>query len=260
VPSPVDLADLADLIVQAHRRRRVLAPFTDHARLDLDAAYRVQDGVLAARLTAGERQTGWKIGYTSAAMRTQMGVDQPNFGPLTDAMLLADGDAVGTHLAQPRVEPEIALVLEAAPRPDATFAEAAACIGQARCALEVVDSVWRDYQFCLEDNTADGSSAAYAVLGPVIGTADLAGVVVRLERSGRPCGSGTGADALGHPVRALQWLAAELDQRGRTLHPGDVVLTGGLPAAVPLEPGDAVRAVFDGWGSVLVTRPDEERP
>ncbi len=255
--SDVDVANLAEIIVRAHRRGRLIGPFTDVERLDLDAAYAVQDAVLAARLAAGERPAGWKIGYTSAAMRAQMGVDRPNFGPLTDAMLLADGDLVGGHLVQPRVEPEIALVLAAAPRPGADREETAACVAQARCALEVVDSVWRDYRFRLEDNTADGSSAAYAVLGPVIGATDLSQVAVRLPRAGQLCGEGSGADALGHPVEALRWLAAELDRRGRTLRTGDVVLTGGLTAAVPLDPGGSVRAVFDGWGSVTVGRPPD---
>jgi len=56
--------------------------------LPLADAYRVQDQVTALRLAAGERVAGWKLGYTSAVMRAQMGVEAPNFGPLTDAMLL----------------------------------------------------------------------------------------------------------------------------------------------------------------------------
>src|ERR1700745_3399635 len=58
------------------------------AGLSLADAYRVQDQVTALRLAGGERRAGWKLGYTSAVMRAQMGIDAPNFGPLTDAMLL----------------------------------------------------------------------------------------------------------------------------------------------------------------------------
>ena len=50
--------------------------------ITLDDAYRVQDQVTALRLAAGERRAGWKLGYTSAAMRAQMGIASPNFGPL----------------------------------------------------------------------------------------------------------------------------------------------------------------------------------
>jgi 2-keto-4-pentenoate hydratase len=66
---------------------------SDELGLSLADAYRVQDQTTALRLAAGERVTGWKLGYTSAVMRAQMGVASPNFGPLTDVMIL-DSPAV----------------------------------------------------------------------------------------------------------------------------------------------------------------------
>ena len=72
-------------------------------------AYAVQSEVTAMRLARGERVAGWKLGYTSAAMRTQMGVGEPNFGPLTDAMLLPSGATLPAGALQPRVEPEVGL-------------------------------------------------------------------------------------------------------------------------------------------------------
>ena len=73
-------------------------------------------------------------------------------GPLLDSMLITDG-RIPARLVQPRVEPEIAVVLGPDRRPAAVHA-----------ALEVVDSVWCDYRFTLELNTADGSSAAGVAL------------------------------------------------------------------------------------------------
>lgn len=218
---------------------------------------------LAAKLAAGERLAGWKVGYSSEAMRVQMGVAAPNCGPLTDAMVVADGAVLRAGLLQPRVEPEVALVLAGTVAPGASMAEAGAAVGEARCALEVVDSVWRDYRFRIEDNTADGSSAAYAVLGGALpaGT-DLAAVEVVLERDGSVVGAGRGADAMGHPLAALVWLAGELARHGEVLRPGDVVLTGGLTAAVPLPPGGRVTARFDDLPPVRVRRaqPPETDP
>ena len=130
----------------------------------------------------------------------------------------------------PRVEPEIAFVLGADLRPV-----------EACAALEVVDSIWRDYRFSLELNTADGSSAAGVVLGPPLALDALDTVSVRLLRNGIVVGEGTGAAAMGHPLRALEWLGQRV-----ALEPGDVVITGGLTAAVPIEGGDVVVADFDG--------------
>lgn len=47
-----------------------------------------------------------------------------------------------------------------------------------------------------------------------------------------------------------EWLATTLPQGGGQLHSGDVVLTGGLAAAVPIGPGDVVEAVFGGAAEV----------
>ncbi len=247
----MDAQRVADSILTARRQGALLeAPLLD-GPVGLTEAYAVQDLVVQARVDAGERIVGWKLGYTSAAMRRQMGIDEPNLGPLTDAMMLVSGAAVPeAGLLHPRVEPEIVLIAGAPPPgrerdPDAVVA----AVTSARAALEVVDSVFRDYRFRLEDNTADGSSAAYAVLGPELPFDDegvhLSDMRVTLRRNGEPCGVGVGRDALGGPFEALRWLVAALADGGRQLVEGDVILTGGLTAAVPLEPGDVVHAGFD---------------
>lgn len=249
VGGAVDIAACADRIVRAHAERVLLDP--PAVALTLDEGYAVQRLVTAARLARGERPAGWKIGYTSAAMRAQMGVSEPNAGPLTDAMLLPSGAVVPETVTQPRVEPEIALEIGAD-----------GGVARARCALEVVDSVWRHYRFRLEDNTADGSSAAYAVLGPQLPAGcDLAAVEVTMQVDGHPAGSATGAAAMGHPLEALRWLETWLAARGERLAAGDVVLTGGLTAAAPFPPGSEVVAAFDSGLAVSArraARPDEE--
>lgn len=239
---------LAGEIDTAHRERRLLDPITDREPLTLDAAYAVQRELTGLRVARGARRIGWKLGYTSAAMRAQMRVDAPNLGPLLDTMRVGDGEPVPGTLTQPRVEPEVAVRLGADLRPAELLA-----------ALEVVDSVWRDYRFRIEDNTADGSSAAGFVIGPALGTPlaeldTLDTLTVELFRNGEPAGAATAAAAMGHPRNALAWLAAELPRRGERLQPGDVVITGGLTAAVALRPGDVVAAVFGGQVRVAVSR------
>lgn len=222
---------LAALIDAAHRERRLLDAVRQPP-LQLREAYAVQQALTALRTGRGARPVGWKLGYTSAAMREQMGVASPNYGPLLDTMLITDG-RIPEALVHPRAEPEIAVVLGADLRPTQVLA-----------ALEVVDSVWRDYQFTLELNTADGSSAAAVALGPPLPPDGLDAVPVRLLRNGEEVGAATGAAAMGHPLRALDWLASALAADGQPLRPRDVVITGGLTAAVPVEPGDVVEAVF----------------
>jgi 2-keto-4-pentenoate hydratase len=209
--------------------------------LSLAEAYAIQDELTAARVARGEHIVGWKLGYTSLAMRAQMGIDAPNRGPLTDAMLLASGAAVPAAAIQPRVEPEIGLRLERPVPPGASTAEALACCSGAYACLEVVDSIWTDYKFSLTDNTADGSSAAWVVLGPALPMDDLAGLGVVLVVDGAEVASATGAAAGGHPAAGLAWLADELSGSARGLRSGDLVITGGLTAAYPLTGAIAAR-------------------
>lgn len=248
----------AAALVAARRARCCRAPITSEVQLELVDAYAIQDAVTASRLRDGERLVGWKLGYTSAAMRAQMGIAQPNLGPLTDAMLLGSGDAVSAALIQPRVEPEIGLRLRRPLAGEVGIEEVLDAVGEAFACLEVVDSVYHDYRFRLEDNTADGSSAAQVVVGPPLAgwdRLDEVGVVFR--RNGVQVGSATGSAASGHPALGCVWLVRELATRGRRLEAGDIVVTGGLTAAVPLEPGDRCDATFDDGVVVAVHRLSE---
>ena len=225
---------------------------SDSLSLSLDDAYRVQDQVTALRLGAGERPAGWKLGYTSAVMRVQMGIDAPNFGPLTDAMLL-DSPAVlpGAEL-QPRVEPEIGLRLGRRLTAPCSVDQALEACDAALACLEIVDSVWAGYRFTLEDNTADGSSAAWVAVGPSLPLQDLASLPVTLSVDGAEVERATGAAAGGHPAAGLAWLAGQLATRGLALEPGDLVITGGLTSAQPLRAGGQISAAFGADGSVTV--------
>jgi len=244
----------------ARTARRTLEPDATELRLgridDLADAYAIGDAIVRRRVERGERPVGWKLGYTSPAMREQMGIDRPNFGRLTDAMLVPDGGTLPEELLlQPRIEPEIAIRLgRDVATPRASADDVLDVVDEAYACLEVVDSVWDGYRFRIEHDTADGSSAAFVVLGPPIPRGDLSSTAVELFRNDEPVASATGAAASGHPLAGVAWLAATVAATGRHLRAGEVVITGGLTAAVPIEPGDRVHATFDGDTVVSVRR------
>jgi hypothetical protein len=85
----------------------------------------------------------------------------------------------------------------------------AVCDAALAC-LEIVDSVWSDDRFTLEDNTADGSSAAWVAVGPSLPLADLASLPVELSVDGEVVERGTGAAAGGRqPGPNRGWVAAQ---------------------------------------------------
>ena len=249
----VDPVAAARALRQARQAGRTLdVLLSDSLSFSLDDAYRVQDQVTALRLAAGERRAGWKLGYTSAVMRVQMGIDAPNFGPLTDVMLLDSPALLAGIALQPRVEPEIGLRLGRRLTAPCSVDQALdACDGALAC-LEIVDSVWAGYRFTLEDNTADGSSAAWVAVGPSLPLEDLALLPVALSVDGAEVERATGAAAGGHPAVGLAWLAGQLAAHGRALEPGDLVITGGLTSAQPLRAGGRISASFGPGGSVTV--------
>jgi 2-keto-4-pentenoate hydratase len=224
--------------------------------LSVEDAYRVQDQMTALRLASGERIVGWKLGYTSAAMRAQMGVASPNFGPLTDVMILDSPAVLPAGALQPRVEPEVGLRLGRRLVPPFSVESVLDACDAAFACLEIVDSVWSGYRFKLQDNTADGSSAAWVAAGSELPLTGLESLPVTLLVDGEAVESGTGAAASGHPAAGVVWLAEQLAARGRWLEPGDLVITGGLTKAPSLEPGHHISASFgDGRWAVEVLRP-----
>ncbi|MFH9725446.1 2-keto-4-pentenoate hydratase [Streptomyces sp. NPDC017254] len=214
---------------------------------DTGEAYAVQDALVARRLARGERITGFKLGFTSAAKMRQMGVSDLIHGRLTDRMEIPDGgrfDASG--LIHPRVEPEVAFLLGDTLRPGGDPLAAVAAVAPA---LEVIDSRYDGFRFSLPEVIADNTSAAGYAVGPWSAPGDLGNLGVLLELDGRLAETGSTAAILGHPLRALA-AAARL---AGALEPGTVILAGAATAAVPLPPGTHVRATVAGLGSVRFT-------
>ena len=87
--SPTSAHDLAAELHGARIDRRPVERITDRVAGFGEAdAYAVQEAGIALRSTAGEHIVGAKLGFTSVAMQRAMGVDSPNYGWLTDAMVL----------------------------------------------------------------------------------------------------------------------------------------------------------------------------
>ncbi|QQP52675.1 HpcG [Caligus rogercresseyi] len=79
----------------------------------MDDAYAVQNAIYKAKLTAGQKVIGWKIGLTSKAMQYALNIDIPDSGILFDDMLFETGATVSKgRFIQPRIEAEIAFVMK----------------------------------------------------------------------------------------------------------------------------------------------------
>ncbi|MFF5264705.1 2-keto-4-pentenoate hydratase [Actinomadura viridis] len=250
------VAKAATALLDASDSGIPIPPLTaTHPDLSVADAYAVQLRQVAAWTDAGAVIKGHKVGLTSAAMRRQLGVDQPDFGHLTHGMFFQDAAPIDTaRFLQPRIEPEIALVLgRPLAGPGVTAAEAVAAVEFALPALEIIDSRIADWKITLADTIADNASSGGVVLGTTparLDALDLPLTGCLLHRDGDLVDTGAGGAVLGSPINALVWLANVLGERGVTLEAGHVVLPGSVTAAVPVAPGDTFTAAFGGIGSV----------
>jgi 2-oxo-3-hexenedioate decarboxylase len=224
--------------------------------LTIDNAYLVQEASIALRLARGERLVGMKMGLTSRAKMEQMGVHEPIYGRLTSSMILNDGAVLDlSGLCHPRIEPEVAFIMKRDLVGPVTPAQALDAVAGVCAALEIIDSRYRDFKFTLPDVVADNTSAIAFVLGSRLmphDAADIGNLGIVMEVNGKIVETGSSAAIYEHPARSLAELANMLARRGGRIEAGQIVLSGGATAAIPLNPGDRVRVEIDEIGSAEV--------
>ena len=243
----------------AEDERAPVAPVaTRFGELTLADAYAVQQANIELKLAGGDRIVGRKIGLTSLAMQTQLGVDQPDFGHLLASMAVPNGGAVRTaELIAPRIELEIAFLLgRTLEGPGVTAADVLSATEAVFPSLEIIDSRIADWQIGLVDTVADNASSGRFVLPSrltAVRNLDLRLVGGIMEVNGVLTSWTCGAAALGDPAAAVAWLANALAAYGTRLDAGRIVLSGALDKSVPVKAGDVVRADFDRLGSTSVS-------
>jgi 2-keto-4-pentenoate hydratase len=252
------VAAIAAELAEAAASRSPLAPLSErHPAMSVADAYAIQEQVARRRIETGESLIGWKLGLTSVAMQQQLGVDQPDYGPLLSGHAVPPGGVVpAADLIAPRIEAEIAFVLGSPLRgPGVTRADVLAATTAVTASLEIIDSRIANWRIKLADTIADMASSARIVVSDArtpIDAVDLRDERVVLERNGEAVSEGIGAAVLGDPVEAVAWAANTLGPLGVTLEPGHVVMPGAMHASVPVAAGDEIVARFERLGPVRV--------
>lgn len=249
-----DCLRAAEILLGARRERAPIAALPDAVRpRTMPDAYAIQDAVIE-RL--GGAVAGYKIGATSAAAQSFLGLDAPFYGRIPpDSVLSSPAELRLDDFPFALIEPEFAVTLGAdlPPRSDGyDQAGVADAVASVHPAFEVVTSAygeaWRSAGALAL--VADNGVHARLVLGPAATDwrgLDLAAHPVRFMKNGREEGEGTGSNTLGHPLAALAWLASAVPTG---LRAGQVVTTGVVTPFLYAAPGDRLEADFGALGTV----------
>ena len=256
-----DAESLARRLDEAWENREPISPLSESEGLeDLGQAYEIQSRWSELRQSRGERIVGRKIGLTSFAMQEQLGVSEPDYGSLWNSRHFPATDGkveIPTEtFLQPFLEGEIAFLIGEQIGENATKEGVLAATEALAVAVEVVDSRIEDWNIKLPDTIADNASYGGFTTGPwsrSLREADLRTLGMLISKSDSRVAEGLGAASLGHPARAVAWLANKLASFGTRLEPGDIVLSGSLGRAVPVKRGDTFVIEVHGRPSLSVS-------
>ena len=258
------ITQVASEIHTARAQRNQLATFSSHAdvvNFDVQAAYQVAYRVQTARVAAGAKVVGRKIGFTNRSLWPVYGVHQPVWGALYDDSVQHLTDGQGhcplTPWFEPKIEPEIVFHFSKAPQPGSSLPDILACIDWLALGFEMVDSPFPAWKFQAPDCIAVGGLHGRLLVGtpmPVKGPAVLAQLEsfkLELLCNGQLRDQGTGANVLGSPLVAVAHLmdVFAMQTFAAPLAAGDLVTTGTVTQALNVAAGEQWSARVTGLGA-----------
>lgn len=254
----VDRQAAADSVLQAEQTRVVIPQLSrTYPAMTIEDAYDVQRRWAAARVAAGARVIGRKIGLTSRAMQQASKMTEPDYGVILDDMLLRDGARIAVNqFIKPRLEVELAFVLSH------DLSGAGCHIHDVLRATEFVTPALEIIDYRTEvprlivDTIADNAAYAAIVLGgrPVRPfDVNLRWVGATLSLNAVIEETGLSAGVMGHPAAGIAWLVNKLAPLKDGLKKGDIVLAGSFTRPVDIKAGDVIQADYGELGGVGVS-------
>lgn len=201
-----------------------------------------------ARLEAGERSIGWKIGFGAPAAMARLALEAPLIGFLTDRASVAAGTTVSlAGWSKPAAEPEIAVYLGADLSGEVDRATARAAIAGIGPAIELAD-VDRPPEN-VEAILATNIYQRHVILGRCDGTragGRLDGVQARVVRNDVEIARTDDPQALtGELIDLVRHVARTLSACGVRLRAGERIITGSIVPPLWVEPGEALTFTLD---------------
>ena len=202
------IEEYAKALIRAEDTQTPIEPITkQHPDLSLEDAYRIQLKIIEEKTKRGEIVIGKKIGLTSKAMQELAGIKEPDYGFLTDRMVVFEDFPIKrSELINPRVEAEIAFVLKKELKgPGVTVSGVIQATDYVMPALEIIDgrTIMIPGERRVENSILDNAAVGRVVFGArrcSIDDVDLRILGLVFERNGEIVSTAAGAAVYGNPV------------------------------------------------------------
>lgn len=257
------LHELAAKLDHAEKTRTQLRHFSAaHPGMTIEDGYNIQREWVKLKLAEERVIKGHKIGLTSRAMQQSSQITEPDYAPLLDSFFFAPGDIPFERFIAPRLEVELAFVLDAPlSGPGVTLFDVLRATAYVTPAIEIIDA--RIEQFDREtkaprkvyDTISDFAACAGVVLGgrPVRPMdVDLRWVGALLYQNGSIERSGLAAAVLNHPAMGVAWLANKIAPYGECLNANEVILAGSFTSPVYARVGDTFQIDYGRLGGIPI--------
>jgi|TARA_B110000483_G_scaffold241110_1_gene323283 2-oxopent-4-enoate/cis-2-oxohex-4-enoate hydratase len=251
--------EIASELFLALNQQETIQPLTERfPEIDINDAYQISKKFLMLREAKGEKIVGKKIGVTSKVVQEMLGVNQPDFGFLTNTMQVNNKSnfSIENSLIQPRAEAEIAFILkEDLYGPGVSRDDVISATEKILPCFEIVDSRIDKWQIKIQDTVADNASCGIFILGEGHCAPEkfaMEKLEVEVKKNGEFLSSGEGSAVQGNPAQAVAWLANTLGEYDIPLLKGEIILSGSLVPLEPAEAGDKFSMELKGVGTCEV--------
>ena len=255
--SDADRKKAVEILLNAEKEKKpALQLSKTFPTIEIEDSYAIQKMVNDAKVKAGSREIGNKIGLTSKAMQQSSQIDEPDYGVLHDYMVIEDGAKIPfERFIVPRVQIELVFVLgKPLKGPGVGLLDVLRATEYVVPAIEIIDARVQNPRKITDTVADNGAAAGLVIGGRAVGPMDidLRWVSGLLYRNADIEETGVAAGVLGHPALGIAWLANKVGRFGTVLEPGRVMLSGSFIRPVWAKAGDTLRADFGSLGSLSV--------
>ena len=233
--------------------------FSEGLSLDVASAYQLQTAVSKLRCQRGERVIGYKVGCTSAKIRTQLGIEHCVTGRLYDTEQYPSRSRLPLdQFACLAIEGELAVELSKEPcEDDFREGQLPRCVSRVFPVIELHHHVMRSVPPSAGELIANNAIHAGVVEADqtdslVTSIGEELNDTVRLsifvdDNEVEHC---QGRELIETIHTSLQWLQQVLKERGDSLRAGERILTGSIPSLIPIQSACQVRVEAPPFGEV----------